>query len=168
MKFGSTLMSVKDRLSSMGIRLLSSNGPVSTFTYIPYRKIGKMVYISGQLPKTQLSTGEIDIVKGKVGDEISVEAAKLAARACGVSLLSVLRDACDGDLDRVTAVLKIDGFVSCVDSFVDHPLVINGCSDLFVEVFGAQVGSHARAAVGCSSLPLGVPVEIAGIFEISL
>ena len=126
-----------------------------------------MVYVSGQLPKKESVSGVVDIVKGKVGREVTVAEAKEAARQCGISILSVVRDACDGDLNRVRSVVKVDGFVNCVDSFTDHPLVINGCSDLFVEVFGSSIGSHARAAIGCSSLPLGVPVEVSAIFEIS-
>ena len=160
-------MSVDKRLRDLGIALYRSTAPVGAFTYIPYRKSGDWIFVSGKLPKRELDSGTVDIVKGKVGSEVSMEHAKECARLCGISILSVLRDACGGNLDKVTAVLKVDGFVNAVDSFQDHPGVINGCSDLFVQVFGAAIGSHARAAVGCASLPLGVPVEISAIFEIS-
>lgn len=160
-------MSVNNRLNSLGINLLSSIKPVGAFTYVPYRRSGNIVYVSGQLPRTQIESGEIVIMKGKVGSEVSVVDANIAARQCAISILSVLQEACDGNLDRVSAVLKVEGFVNAVDSFVDHPLVLNGCSDLLVEVFGPTIGSHARTATGCSSLPLGAPVEVAAIFEIS-
>ena len=160
-------MSINDRISALGIQIPISNQPVGAFTYLPFGKIGNLVYVSGQLPKKESVNGTVNIVKGKVGRDVSAAEATEAARQCGVCILSVVRDACDGDLDRVCAVVKVDGFVNSVDSFVDHPQVINGCSDLFVDVFGPAIGSHARAAVGCSSLPLGVPVEISAIFQLS-
>ena len=149
----------------MGIALPRATGPAGKFTYIPWRRSGNLVFISGQLPKKQTISGEVQIPKGKVGSGVSLEEAQDAAKHCGLNILGVLKDAIE-DLDRVTAIIKVDGFVNCVDTFTDHPLVINGCSDLFVAIFGNDVGAHARAAIGCSSLPLGVPVEIAAVFEV--
>ncbi len=97
---------------------------------------------------------------------MSLISAKVAARLCAVSLLSVLRDAL-GDLDNVVSVVRVEGFVNCSADFKDHPEVINGCSDLLVEVFGQEKGSHTRTAVGCASLPLGACVEVSAIFEVS-
>lgn len=158
-------MHIEKRIIELGLTLPQSTGPVGKFTYIPCRRSGNLVFVSGQLPKKEISSGQVEIPKGKVGIETTLDEAKEAAKYCGLNILSVLKDAIK-DLDRVTAVIKVDGFVNCVETFTDHPLVINGCSDLFVDVFGATIGAHARAAVGCSSLPLGVPVEIAAVFEV--
>jgi enamine deaminase RidA (YjgF/YER057c/UK114 family) len=106
------------------------------------------------------------LVKGKLGDGYSLDDAYAAARLCGINLISQVRAACDGDLDRLVRVIKLNGFVNATQDFTDHPKVINGASDLMVEVFGDQ-GRHARAAVGSSSLPLGVAVEVEGIFQIA-
>merc|ERR1712050_28542 len=94
------------------------------------------------------------------------EEGKIAARVCGVNLISQMREACGGDLDKVKAVLKVEAFVNATPEFTDHPQIVNGCSDLLVEVFGPKVGPHSRFAVGCSSLPLGVAVEVGATIEI--
>ena len=103
---------------------------------------------------------------GKLGSEFSVEEGQAAARLCAINILAQLKDALGGDLDRVTGVIRLGGFVNAERDFKDHPKVINGASDLMVEVFG-EAGRHARAAVGCYSLPRNVPVEIEAIFEVS-
>lgn len=157
-------MSIERRLHELRTSLINGLTPLGEFTYIPCRRTGNLVFVSGQVPRRDFN-GKLELIVGKVGSTCDLAAGKAAARLCGVSLLSVLRDFI-GDLDKVTSVVKVDGFVNCVDSFEDHPLVINGCSDFLVEVFGKEIGSHARAAVGCSSLPRGVPVEVAAIFEI--
>ena len=157
-------MTVGARLAAREIRLIQNSTPIGNFTYIPVRRTGNLLFVSGQLPRVEVN-GKLDLVTGQVGKDIELEGAQQAARLCGVSILSVLADAI-GDLDKVKAVVKVEGFVNCVPTFTDHPLVMNGCSDLFVEVFGREIGSHARAAVGCSSLPKGVPVEVAAIFEV--
>jgi len=102
---------------------------------------------------------------GKVGDDFTVEQATEAARICAINLIAQVKEACGGDLDRVKRVVKLGGFVNATPDFTQHPAVINGASNLMGDVFGDK-GAHARAAVGCGSLPLGVPVEIEGIFEI--
>jgi enamine deaminase RidA (YjgF/YER057c/UK114 family) len=122
--------------------------------------LGDMVYISGQISGD--ANGRIN---GKLGENFSVEQGQLAAKSCGINLIAQLKAACDGDLDRLVQVVKLGGFVNCTADFTDHPKVINGASDLMVEVFG-EAGKHARAAVGSSSLPLGVAVEIEGVFQI--
>lgn len=146
------------RLEELGITL--PNAPAPAANYVPYVIVGNMVYISGQIP-----TDGTGLVTGKVGSEVSTEEAAAAARLCGLALIAQLRSACDGDLNRVKRVVKLNGFVNATPDFTDHPEVVNGCSDLMVEIFG-DAGRHARAAVGCGSLPRNVQVEIEGIFHI--
>ena len=123
---------------------------------------GSLVFISGQV--TALN-GEI-LHQGKLGVDISVDEGYQAARLCALNLLSQLKAACDGNLDRVKRVVKLSGFVNCAPDFTQQPQVINGASDLMVDVFG-DAGRHARFAVGAPSLPLGVATEVDGVFEIS-
>jgi enamine deaminase RidA (YjgF/YER057c/UK114 family) len=157
-------MSVEARINTLGIKLLKNSAPLGNFTYIPARRCGNLVFVSGQLPRKEVGD-KLELIIGKVGDSVDFESARDAARLCGISVISVLADMI-GNLEKVKAVIKVDGFVNATESFTDHPLVINGCSDLFVDVFGKEIGSHSRAAVGCSSLPKGVPVEVSAIFEV--
>jgi enamine deaminase RidA (YjgF/YER057c/UK114 family) len=148
------------RLAELGIELPPAAKPVAN--YIPWTRSGSLVFVSGQLP---LRDGKV-AASGLLGtSSISIEDANGGARLCGINLLAHVRDACRGNLDRVTAVLKLTGFVACSPDFVQHPQVINGASDLMVAVFGDK-GRHARAAVGVASLPLNAAVEVEGIFEI--
>jgi len=147
------------RLADLGIELPNPSAPAAN--YAPFVQVGDLVYISGQI-----SMDANGLVKGKLGDGYSLDDAYAAARLCGINLISQVRAACDGDLDRVVRVIKLNGFVNATQDFTDHPKVVNGASDLMVEVFGDQ-GRHARAAVGSSSLPLGVAVEVEGIFQIA-
>ena len=149
----------EQKLADLGITL--SDAPAPAANYVPYVQVGNLVYVSGQI-----STGPDGMVKGKLGGGFSVEDGQKAAALCAVNLISQLRSACGGDLDRLVRVVKLNGFVNSTQDFTDHPKVVNGASDLMVAVFGDE-GRHARAAVGCSSLPLGVAVEIEGIFEIA-
>ncbi len=148
------------RLEQLGIDLPTPAVPVAS--YVPFVIVGDMVTISGQIT---MDSGQLKYI-GKLGDEISVEEGYEAARLCAVNLLAQLQVACNGDLDRVKQVVRLGGFVNCTADFTDHPKVINGASDLMQEVFGDQIGSHARAAVGAASLPLGVATEVEGLFEI--
>lgn len=149
----------EQKLSALGIVL--SDAPAPAANYVPFVQVGNLIYVSGQI-----SMGSDGMVKGKLGGDFSVEAGQKAAQLCAVNLISQLRSACGGDLDNLKRVVKLNGFVNSTQDFTDHPAVINGASDLMVEVFG-DAGKHARAAVGCSSLPFGVAVEIEGIFEIA-
>ena len=133
----------------------------SVANYVPYVITGNLVFISGQIP---FMNGELQYI-GKLGDNMSIENAQKAARLCGINLLAQLKNACNGDLDRVTQVIKLNGFVNGTEDFSDQALVINGTSDLMYEVFQNK-GKHARAAVGCIALPLGAAVEVDAIFEI--
>lgn len=149
----------ENRLAELGITLPDAAAPAAN--YVPFVQVGDLVYVSGQV-----SMDADGLVKGKLGDGYSVEDGQKAAQLCAINLIAQLRNACDGDLDRLVRVVKLNGFVNATQDFGDHPAVINGASDLMVEVFGDK-GRHARAAVGSSSLPFGVAVEIEGIFQIA-
>ena len=150
---------IESRLAELGITLPQAPSPAAN--YVPYVVSGPLVFLSGQVP---MADGKPSFV-GKVGADFSVDEGYQAARLCAVNLLAQLRNACNGDLDRVERVVKLSGFVNCAPDFTAQPQVVNGASDLMVEVFG-DAGRHARFAVGASSLPLGVAVEVDGVFEL--
>ncbi|MCF6272303.1 MAG: RidA family protein [Rhodobacteraceae bacterium] len=150
---------IQSRLDALGITLPDAPAPAAN--YVPFVQSGNLVFVSGQI-----SNGPDGLIKGRLGDDMDAEAGYIAARTCGLSLIAQLRAACDGDLERLVRVVKLGGFVNSTADFADQPKVVNGCSDLMVEVFGDK-GRHARAAVGVPALPLGVAVEIEGIFEIA-
>lgn len=150
---------IAQRLDELGIVLPKPAAPAANYT--PFVISGNQVFISGQVP---VGPNGIEW-QGKCGAEFSVAEGQQAARLCALNLLAQLQAACDGDLDRVRGCLRIEGFVNATADFRDHPAVINGASDLIVEVLG-QVGVHSRFAVGCGSLPLGMAVEVGGIFSI--
>jgi len=149
------------RLAELGIELPNPTAPAAN--YVPFTVSGNTVYVSGQIT---MSEGEIKYI-GRVGDQFTTEDAYQSARICGLNIIAQVKIACGGDLDRVKRVLKLGGFVNCTADFTDMPAVINGASDLMVEVFGSEIGSHARFAVGAPSLPRGIATEVDGIFEIS-
>jgi len=151
---------IDDRLAEMGIELAEPAAPVAN--YVGYVVSGNLVFVSGQVT---LDNGELKYV-GVVGDDFSVEEGAEAARLCGINILAQVKSACGGDLDRVVRCVKLGGFVNATPDFTQHPQVINGCSDLMVDVFGDK-GKHARFALGAGSLPLNVAVEIDAVFEIS-
>lgn len=150
---------IEARLAELGIKL--PQGPAPIANYVPFVITGNLVFVSGQ---TAIADGKAQFV-GHLGDAISIEEGYQAARLCGLNLIAQLRNACDGDLDRVVRVVKLLGFVACTPDFTDPPKVVNGASDLMVEVFG-DAGRHARSAIGAPALPLGVAAEVEGIFEI--
>lgn len=151
-------MTVAARLAELGISLPEPAKAVAN--YVPYVQAGNLVHISGQL-SNDASGG----IKGTVGGDVSPEQAQAAARMCGVNLLAQISAALDGDLERVVRVVKLGGFVQAAGDFSAIPAVINGCSDLMVEVFGDK-GRHARSAVGVYRLPLGFAVEVDAIVEV--
>ena len=146
------------RLTELGISLPNPPAPVAS--YVPFVQSGNLVYISGQVSRA----ADGDHV-GKLGGGVSLEAGQVAARVCGLNLLAQLKAACGGDLDRVVRVIKLNGFINVVPDYAPIPMVMNGCSDLMVEVFG-DAGKHARAAVGVANLPMGMAVEVDGVFEV--
>lgn len=147
-------MSVEQRLEELGITLPQVGSPLGN--YVHAKRVGNLLYLSGKGPPDR-SDGKMP--KGKLGASVSVEEGYRHARGVGLVLIAAIKDALAGDLDRVEGVVKVLGMVNAAPDFEDHPKVINGCSDLFVEVFGER-GRHARSAVGMSSLPGGIPVEI--------
>ncbi len=152
-------MDIEENLKKHQIVLDDASSPAGN--YVPYIIAKKIVYISGQLPFKQ---GKIPIT-GIVGETVSLEDAIEMAKLCSLALISQLKSACDGDLNKVSRVIKLGGFVASSSSFTSQPTIINGASDIMVKVFGEQ-GKHSRFAVGVSSLPLNAPVEIEGIFEL--
>ena len=150
---------IEARLKELGIELPQPAAPVAN--YVPYTVSGNLVFISGQICQWN---GELRFV-GKLGAAIGIADGREAARLCALNILAHLRVACGGDLDRVRRCLRVGGFVNCTPEFTDMPQVVNGASDLMVAVFG-DLGRHARAAVGMSSLPGGVAVEVEATFEI--
>jgi len=145
-------------LQSLDLEIPPAPKPIGNFRNV--RQVGSLLFISGQGPRRSDGT----LMKGKVGNDVSVADAYDHARLTGLNILSVVRDAV-GDLQRVKQVVKLLGLVNAVPDFVDHPAVINGCSDLFTEVFG-EIGQHARSAIGVASLPNNITVEIEAIIEI--
>src|SRR5580700_9229128 len=150
---------IEAKLKQLGIELPEPTAPIAN--YVPFTISGNLVFISGQICEWN---GERRFV-GELGAAIDVADGQAAARLCALNILAHLRVACDGDFDRVRRCVRLGGFVNCTPEFTDMPQVINGASDLMVEVFGDK-GRHARAAVGVSSLPGGVAVEVEGTFEI--
>jgi enamine deaminase RidA (YjgF/YER057c/UK114 family) len=150
-------MSVEQILADKGITLPAA--PMPAANYVPFVQTGNLVFISGQI-----SADENGLITGKLGDTTSIDDGVAAARRCGLALIAQLKAAI-GDLDNVTRVVKLTGFVNSTPDFTDQPKIINGCSDLMVEVFG-DAGRHSRAAVSAPSLPFGVAVEIEAIFEV--
>ena len=150
---------IDQRLKELNIELDDASVPAGS--YVPYIITNNLVFISGQLP---FINGKLTI-KCKVGDNVSLDDAVKMSEACAKALLSQLKAACNGNLDKVNKVVKLGGFVASAPNFTDQPKVINGASDLIVNIFGDK-GKHSRFAVGVAALPLNVPVEIDGIFEI--
>jgi enamine deaminase RidA (YjgF/YER057c/UK114 family) len=145
-------MKTEQRLAELGITLPAVGDPIGN--YVHAKRIGNLLYLSGKGPP------DVDgkTSRGKLGAGMSIEEGYRQARGVGLVLIAALREAL-GDLDRVEDIVKVFGMVNAAPDFEDHPKVVNGCSDLFVEVFGER-GRHARSAVGMSSLPGGIPVEI--------
>lgn len=153
---------IEEQLATLGVTLPDVGfAPKAAGNYLPYVTVGDMVYVSGQI--SQDAGGP---VTGKLGADMDVEQGMAAAKLCAIALLTQLKVACDGDMDRLVRVVKLGGFVNATPDFTDHPKVINGASDFLVAALGDK-GRHARAAVGVASLPLGVAVEIEAVFQIS-
>lgn len=148
------------KLADLGITLPQAAAPAAN--YVPYTITGNLVFISGQVPFVD---GKL-AYQGKVGSDFSVEEGVACAKICALNIIAQLKSACGGDLDKVTRCVKLGGFVNCIDGFGDQPKVINGASDLMVDVF-AEKGRHARFAVGTNALPMNVAVEIDAVFEIA-
>lgn len=151
---------IEARLQELGIILPDPPAPVAS--YQPYVVSGNQAVIAGQVT---FLDGKLEYV-GRIGETISVEQAEAATRLCALNVLAQLRAACGGDLDRVVQVVRLNAFFNCTPDFQDHPRVMNAASDLMAEIFG-DAGRHTRVGVGVNSLPLNVPAELDGVFEIA-
>ncbi len=150
---------IDDRLAELGIDIPTPAAPVAN--YVGWVRTGNLVFTAGQVP---LKDGEF-MYQGIVGDTVSVEDATEAAKLCAINIIAQVKQACDGDLDKVKRIVKLVGFVNGVPGFGDQPKIINGASDMMVEVFGEK-GKHARSAVGAGSLPINLSVEIEAVVEV--
>jgi enamine deaminase RidA (YjgF/YER057c/UK114 family) len=153
------MSSAQQRLAALNIVLPEPVAPVAN--YVPFVRSGPTVYVSGQV-SVDASGG----IRGIVGEDLDLAAGRAAARLCAISLISQFNAACDGDLGRVRRIVKLGGFVQAGPGFFEIPQVVNGCSDLMVEVFG-EAGRHARSAVGVFRLPMNFAVEVDAVIEIA-
>ena len=154
-------MSIKDKLKELNISLPDPKDPVGA--YVATKIVGNLLFISGQISIDENK----NLIKGEVGRDLSVDQGYQAAQRCGLSLLAHAKKACNEDLDKITSCIKLTGYVNSTDEFIDQPKVINGASDIISKILDKK-GHHARAAISVNSLPLGVAVEIDGIFEVNL
>ena len=153
-------MSFEEKIKELKIELPEAKAPVGS--YVATKISGKLLYVSGQISMS--SNGEL--IKGKVGKDLNTEEAYKAAERCGLSIVAQVKKACEGDLSKIKACIKLTGFVNSTEDFTEQPKVINGASDLIASIFG-KAGMHTRAAVSTNSLPLGVSVEVDAIFELN-
>ena len=153
-------MDFENKIKELKINLPEAKPPVGS--YVATKIVGNLLYISGQISISE--NGEL--IKGKVGKDLSVDDGYKAAERCGLSIISQAKVACNGDLSKIKSCVKLTGFVNSTDNFTEQPKVINGASDLITSVFG-EAGMHTRAAVSTNSLPLGVSVEVDAIFELN-
>ena len=153
-------MNFENKIKELKINLPEAKPPVGS--YVATKIIGNLLYISGQISIAE--NGEL--IKGKIGENLSVDDGYKAAERCGLSIISQAKVACNGDLSKIKSCVKLTGFVNSTDNFTEQPKVINGASDLIASVFG-EAGMHTRAAVSTNSLPLGVSVEVDAIFELN-
>jgi enamine deaminase RidA (YjgF/YER057c/UK114 family) len=152
-------MSVHATLRTLGIELPAPAAPAGN--YVPFVIVGDLVYVAGQVPRRD---GRLQFV-GKVGDALDVAQGQQAARLCALNILAQLNVACEGNLDRVARCVRLTGYVNCAPTFTEQPSVINGASDLMVEVFGER-GRHARSAVGANALPGDCACEVESLFQL--
>ena len=153
-------MSFQQKIDELNINLPEAKAPAGN--YVATKIVGKLLYISGQISIDE--NGKL--ITGKVGKDLKADDAYQAAKRCGLSIVTQVKKACDGDLSKIKSCVKLTGFVNSTDTFIEQPKVINGASDLIASIFG-DAGMHTRAAVSANSLPLGVAVEIDAIFELN-
>ena len=153
-------MTINKKIEELKIALPEAKAPVGS--YVATKIVGKLLFISGQISINEKG----ELIKGKIGQELSTEDGYNAAKRCGLSIISQVKNACNGDLSKVKSCVKLTGFVNSTDDFIEQPKVINGASDIIASIFG-DAGMHTRAAVSTNSLPLGVSVEVDAIFELN-
>jgi len=153
-------MNFNDKIKELKIELPEPKAPVGS--YVATKIVGNLLYVSGQISID--SNGEL--IKGKVGKDLTTDEAYNAAERCGLSIIAQVKNACNGDLSKIKSCIKLTGFVNSTEDYIEQPKVINGASDLIASIFG-DAGMHTRAAVSSNSLPLGVSVEVDAIFELN-
>ena len=153
-------MDFDKKILELNIKLPDAKDPVGS--YVATKVVGKLLFISGQISINDKG----ELIKGKIGEELSTEDGYNAAKRCGLSIISQVKNACDNDLSKIKSCIKLTGFVNSTDNFTEQPKVINGASDIIALIFG-DAGMHTRAAVSTNSLPLGVSVEVDAIFELN-
>jgi enamine deaminase RidA (YjgF/YER057c/UK114 family) len=153
-------MTFQKKIDELNINLPEAKAPAGN--YVATKVAGKLLYISGQISINEKG----ELIKGKVGKDLDTDQAYQAAKRCGLSIVTQVKEACNGDLSKIKSCVKLTGFVNSTDTFVEQPKVINGASDLMALIFG-DAGMHTRAAVSANSLPLGVAVEVDAIFELN-
>ena len=153
-------MNFDKKILELNIKLPDAKAPVGS--YVATKIVGKLLFISGQISINEKG----ELIKGKVGKDLSTEDGYNAAKRCGLSIVSQIKKACDNDLSKIKSCVKLTGFVNSTDNFTEQPKVINGASDIVASIFG-DAGMHTRAAVSTNSLPLGVSVEVDAIFELN-
>ena len=153
-------MSAEENIKKNNIILPKAPDPVGS--YVATKIVGNLLFISGQISMND----KAELIKGKLGKELSTEDGYNAAIRCALSIIAQAKKACSGDLNKIKSCIKLTGFVNSTDNFIEQPKVINGASDLIVSIFG-DLGMHTRAAVSTNSLPLGVAVEVDAIFELN-
>ena len=153
-------MSFEDNIKNLKINLPDAKAPVGS--YVATKIVGKLLFVSGQISINE--NGEL--IKGKIGQELTTEDGYAAAKRCGLSIISQVKNACDNDLSKIKSCIKLTGYVNSTEDFIEQPKVINGASDIIASIFGVA-GMHTRAAVSTNSLPLGVSVEVDAIFELN-
>ena len=153
-------MTINQKIEKLKIVLPEAKAPVGS--YVATKIVGKLLYISGQISVDE--NGKL--IKGKIGKELTTDQGYDAAKRCGLSIVSQVKNACQGDLSKIKSCVKLTGFVNSTNDFTEQPKVINGASDLISLIFG-EAGMHTRAAVSTNSLPLGVSVEVDAIFELN-
>jgi enamine deaminase RidA (YjgF/YER057c/UK114 family) len=151
---------IDKKIQDLRITIPSPKAPVGSYTAT--KIVGKLLFISGQVSVDS----EGNLIKGKVGKDLDIEQGYKAAERCGLSLISHAKKACGGDLEKIKACIKLTGYVNSTDNFIDQPKIINGASDIIAKILDKK-GEHTRAAVSVNSLPLGVAVEVDGIFELN-
>ena len=153
-------MSIEDNLKKINVSLPEPKAPVGA--YVATKITGKLLFVSGQISIDENN----NLIKGKIGKELSLDQGYDAAKRCALSLISHVKKACNGDLEKIKSCIKLTGYVNSSDNFIDQPKVINGASDMIALILGKK-GEHARVAVSVNSLPLGVAVEVDGTFELN-
>ena len=153
-------MDFNKKILELNIKLPNAKSPVGS--YVATKVVGKLLFISGQISISEKG----ELIKGKIGKELTTEDGYNAAKRCGLSIVSQVKNACDSDLSKIRSCVKLTGYVNSTEDFIEQPKVINGASDIIASIFG-DAGMHTRAAVSANSLPLGVSVEVDAIFELN-